>query len=324
MSGLGPSLASGDVAEALASYNPLTDVWAVATASGTDTVTVTLADEDGAVPYIAPSLASHYTGALVRFTSGKLSGGGHTAGQPQWNTTLASLTSTVSATTVTFGDAWPSGLIPAAGDTFAVIRGAGIGTELALGSGTTVELTPGATVTADLAAGATVALESGTTVSASFASGTTVDLAPGATVTANIGSVNTVDISGQTVAVSSITEQVTVSGAVTILGIDNVVTTTPSADRSAQMTVTTVAAGASADFSLAPNWIWHLSLAAGGDGGGYVRVFISGGAWIAGCGVPGSQTIDWNHSGYKVGDNPLWVYNAGSADAQVSLAIEYS
>lgn len=230
----GPSLGPGDVEDALAAYGPLTDVWQVVAASS-GAVTVQLAKTSGAVPYIAPSLVPHYEGALVRFTTGPLSGGG--PGE-QWNTTIRGVASTPTATTVTFGDTWPTD--PSSGDQFTVIRGAGIGTSLSLASGTTVSATFSGPVTlasgttvdvgtiagdVTLASGTTVALESGAVVDVGTISGA-VNLASGTTVA--LGSGTTVDVgtiagavtlaSGTTVALGSgaVVDVGTISGAVTL------------------------------------------------------------------------------------------------------------
>jgi len=366
------SLGPGDVENALAAYGPLTDVWQVeAVHSGT--VTVQLAKTSGAVPYVAPSLVPHYEGALVRFTTGPLSGGGDTA---QWNTTVRSVQSTASGTTVTFGDPWPT--TPQAGDQFTVIRGAGIGTNLSLKSGTAVTATFSGPVS--LASGATVALEAGSTVDVAHISGA-ITLASGATVTAQIGEVNTVDISGQDIVVKSSNTDIAVEGtggnvpeptgtnltAVAIgyyvqqpaadggqflfnpigivspnnesttymtylpvavnsgtITVVNTVTVAPAISRSASVNVQSVAAGSTANFDLQSNVIYHLSVAAGGEGGGYINVELSSGPWLAACGVPGNAQVAWPNSGYATDGATISVYNAGSAAAQVMVAIEYT
>lgn len=208
--GTGPSLGPGDVENALAAYGPLTDVWAVESATAPASVTVRLAKTASAVPYIAPTLAAHYSGALVRFNTGPLAG----VSGAQWNTTLAFVASTTSGTTATFGDPWPTA--PASGDQFTVIRAAGIGTDLALQSGTTVSATFSGPVT--LASGSVVALESGSTVdvgtiagAVTLASGTTVAIESGATV--DVGS-----ISGPITLASGTTVELTGSPAVDVSG----------------------------------------------------------------------------------------------------------
>jgi len=366
------SLGPGDVENALAAYGPLTDVWQVeAVHSGT--VTVQLAKTSGAVPYVAPSLVPHYEGALVRFTTGPLSGGGDTA---QWNTTVRNVQSTASGTTVTFGDPWPT--TPQAGDQFTVIRGAGIGTNLSLKSGTAVTATFSGPVS--LASGATVALEAGSTVDVGTISGP-VTIASGSTI--EITGSPTVDVTGQSIVVESANTDAigssddpfpptvtavdvgfyTVSGQagafqwhsvlvpegtspqpplglpVAVVGpwespggtvtplqvsVTNTVTVAPAISRSASVNVQSVAAGSTANFDLQSNVIYHLSVAAGGEGGGYINVELSSGPWLAACGVPGNAQVAWPNSGYATDGATISVYNAGSAAAQVMVAIEYT
>lgn len=124
MSTLGP----GDVEAALAAYGPLTDVWSIKAVTSSNACTVVLANPAGAVPYVGPSLQKHYVGALVRFTAGVLSGVGNTIAYGAFNTTISGITSTTNpaVTTVTLGDDFPTP--PNPGDTFTVIRAAGVGT----------------------------------------------------------------------------------------------------------------------------------------------------------------------------------------------------
>lgn len=404
----GPSLGPGDVEDALAAYGPLTDVWTVEHATAPASVTVRLAKTSSAVPYIAPTLAAHYSGALVRFNTGALAG----VSGAQWNTTLASVASTPSGTTATFGDAWPTA--PASGDQFTVIRAAGIGTDLALQSGTTVSATFSGPVT--LASGSVVALESGSTVdvgtiagavtlasgaTVAFESGSTVDvgtiagevtLAAGTTVEVTGSPI--VDVSGQSIIIeSSNTDSLgastapfpptvaatdvgfyTVSGSagqyqwqsvvvplgtsplppqglpvqivgpwtapdgtvtpvdVTVAGTPSVtvagtpsVTAVPSTSRSAAVDVTTIAAGATVDLSLAPTTLWRLTLNAGSTGSvGPVRLQNAAGAWIAVCGVNQSTHIDWSNSGWSNGGNTLQIFNGSADTVTAGVQIEYS
>lgn len=124
MSTLGP----GDVEAALAAYGPLTDVWSIKAVTASNACTVVLENPAGAVPYVGASLQKHYVGALVRFTTGVLSGAGNTIGYGAFNTTISAITSATNPalTTVTFGDDFPTP--PNPGDTFTVIRAAGVGT----------------------------------------------------------------------------------------------------------------------------------------------------------------------------------------------------
>lgn len=369
----GPSLGPGDVEDALAAYGPLTDVWqVVAAASGA--VTVQLAKTIGAVPYIAPSLVPHYQGALVRFTTGALSGGG--PGE-QWNSTVKTIASVPTATTVTFGDTWP--VAPSSGDQFTVIRGAGIGTNLSLASGTTVDVgTIAGAVT--LASGTTVAIESGATVDVGTISGA-ITLASGSTI--ELTGNPTVDVSGQSIVIESSNTDIAVEGTggsipeptgtnltavalgyyvqqpsadggqfvfnpIGIVSPGNVATTHmtylpvvvnsgsisilnqpdvtayPGANRSTNVDVQSVAAGATASFSLASDTLYRVAVAAGGNGGGYVNIQLSGGSWLAACGVPGNANIDWSNSGRATNGQTISVYNAGSAAAQVMVAIEFT
>lgn len=396
----GPSLGPGDVEDALAAYGPLTDVWTVEQATAPASVTVRLAKTRSAVPYIAPTLAAHYSGALVRFNTGALAG----VSGAQWNTTLASVASTTSGTTATFGDAWPTA--PASGDQFTVIRAAGIGTDLALQSGTTVSATFSGPVT--LASGSVVALESGSTVdvgtiagAVTLASGTTVAVESGAVV--DVGNISgavtlasgsvieltgnpTVDVSGQSIVIeSSNTDAIgastapfpqtvaatdvgfyTVSGSAgqyqwqsvvvplgtsplppqglpvqivgpwtapdgTVTPVDVTVTGTPSVtavpgtNRSAAVDVTSIAAGTTADLSLAPTTIWRLTLNAGSTGSvGPVRLQNAAGAWIAVCGVNQSTHVDWNNSGWNNGGNTLQIFNGSADTVTAGVQIEYS
>lgn len=183
-----------------------------------------------------------------------------------------------------------------------------------------------------------VTIPSGTTVDVGTLSGD-VSIAPGATV--DVGTISgavtlssgttvdisgqTVDISGQDVIVDSISSTVTVSGAVTILSIEDFVTTFPSLQRTAGVDVTVVSAGATASLGLSPNTIFQLTVMSSSSGStGTLRLQNSAGPWLATCPINGSAHVDWNFSGFANGGNVLEIYNGSADTITAGVAIEYT